>query len=270
MSGGGGSRQTTQTMKQEPWAPAQPHLRRGMRQAESLAEQQTQQGVPGFDPLQTSAQRQMLDVARRSPGQGTVDLATQAHQAALGGVDGEAFQRRFDAITNPVQRQFSEEVLPQISDQFTQTGQPGSTRQGVAEGIAARGLGEELTRVGAELERDETQRQMQAMRMAPQMQRLQQQQAMLSPEILSQIGQARRGLELEQKEDPWRQLQRYQQLVQGIGGMGGITEQPGPIQPSAGQRALGGAATGAGAMAATGNPYLIGGGAGVGALGAMF
>lgn len=50
------------------------------------------------------------------------------------------------AANQPLVQQFQEAVLPSIGDQFSQAGMIGSTRQGVAQGIAARGLADAISR----------------------------------------------------------------------------------------------------------------------------
>lgn len=264
-SDSGGS--TEQTQEQRPWAPAEPYLRDVLRRSEQAFQQ-----TPGPGD-ETAAQQQGQEVALNwadraargdAPGQ---NLALQGQGALSDALDASVSEDQRQALYRPVQRQFEEEVMPNISQEAAQAGQLGGTRQGVAEGIAARGAAEGLADAEAQLQEQNQQRQLQAAQMAPQMasemQRLQLQPA----DIMRQIGQEQRQVDEQQRMAEWDNLQRLAQMAQGVGGMGGQTVQPGPTQPSTGQRALGGAATGAGIGTQIAPGWGTAIGAGVGGLG---
>lgn len=111
--------------------------------------QQFTQGIGGQDPRTQTLLRHHIQ------------------QNMSGQPDYDQVQALTEAATRPAMRQFQEQVLPSIGHQAVAAGQRGGSREGVAQGIAARGLtdliGDTSTRI-AEAERQRAlQTQMQAM-----------------------------------------------------------------------------------------------------------
>lgn len=97
------------------------------------------QTVAGFSPLEQEAQQGAADFARG----GLQDLAGQAagaQQFLLGDVlspfSNPAIQQAAQGAIRPVFQQLQENVLPGIRSGFVASGQLGSPRQGIAEGLA--------------------------------------------------------------------------------------------------------------------------------------
>lgn len=175
----GGGTQTVQ-QKADPWAPAQPYLtgdggRVGvLPEAENLYKSLSSSYYPntgvadlnaeqlqGFGSMlgqqgnyQTAADRvsKIADsvafntpnatLANRadtvsSPG---VDYKTALNRSLSGSVDNPYLKGMYDAGMRGINQQYNEQVLPNIRSGAMGAGQYGGSRQGIAEGIAARGL----------------------------------------------------------------------------------------------------------------------------------
>jgi hypothetical protein len=97
--------------------------------------------VAGFDPAQTAGQEQVL----ASTGQmaNTVGGAATANQRLTSGElldpnSNPALRATIDASTRPIIDNLMESVLPQIRGSAVTTGNYGSSRQGIAEGLATK------------------------------------------------------------------------------------------------------------------------------------
>jgi hypothetical protein len=102
-------------------------------------------GIVGFDPLQLQAQEQALALA--APGSALTDLIaniTDAQNFALQSLlfpeTNPALSGATDAAIRPITEAFTQSVLPNIRGGAQLAGQPGSSRQGIAEGIATGSL----------------------------------------------------------------------------------------------------------------------------------
>lgn len=99
--------------------------------------------VAPFDPAQTAGQEDILGAA--APGGSQQTLANTAagganflgSGAALDPSTNPALQDTINAATLPIQQNLTESTLPAVRSAATQTGQFGSSRQGIAEGLAA-------------------------------------------------------------------------------------------------------------------------------------
>jgi hypothetical protein len=103
--------------------------------------------VAGFDPSQTAGQEGVLAAAAGPQ----TDLASQGAGTA-GFLSGDvlkpssnpALQQTIDAATQPIQQQLTSSTLPAIRSGAQGAGQFGSSRQGIAEGIASRGASQAI------------------------------------------------------------------------------------------------------------------------------
>lgn len=254
--------------------------------------QQAFGGGIGTDPMQATMQQ-------LGPGlPGTTQQGRQQFEGALG----ETLQGQPDysqvgalteAATRPAMQQFQEQVLPSIRRGAAGAGQVGGSRQGIAEGIAGRGMGQHIADTSTRIAENERQRQMQRQMqglgigsqlfgqqaaMAPQLGQLAQRQqefaAGLAPQLLQtgmlpyqlaqDVGRQQRTMTQAGIEDlrglhgQWEQiprvgLQRYASIVNPGAGMGGTQ-----VQQGGGQNPFLGALSGAGGMglAAAGIPGL--------------
>lgn len=99
-------------------------------------------GIVGFNPLQDAAQGMVLQGAEKQ--QDTVDAAKDYNDwlfsgGALDVNNNPGLRGAIDAATRPIYEQLTTSVLPGIRGEASTTGNFGSSRQGIAEGLAARG-----------------------------------------------------------------------------------------------------------------------------------
>jgi hypothetical protein len=142
--GGGGSQGGTQTSTTEPWSPTHRHLRRTFNEAERLYNQgppqyfQGQQ-VAGLNAQDTWAQNYLTNYAQG----GAAGMADQLGGAMTFGLNAMDLSRNpyvadyAAAATRPLQQNLAENIMPQITNDAVSTGGVGSSRQGIAQGLAA-------------------------------------------------------------------------------------------------------------------------------------
>lgn len=111
--------------------------------AESPPPLDQQSTVPGFNPTQMQAQQTALDAAGTQAG--VVGNAAGANNFLLSGAlldpqSNPALGGVLDSAIRPLIQNYESSVLPSIRGQAESTGNFSSSRRGIAEGIAARGL----------------------------------------------------------------------------------------------------------------------------------
>jgi hypothetical protein len=183
-------------------------------------------------------------------------------------------QKTVDAALGRTTRAFNEDVLPGIRSSFVGAGQGGSTRQGIAEGIAMDRLQQNLGDTAASMYSQAYGQGLDAMlrgvALAPQTGQM-----LMAPSgVLSAVGTDQQAMNQAQLTDlvnrwnfnqnaPWNELVQYGQLVTGGFGGTSTTNAPSP-QSSPLMGAAGGALSGAALAQMVGGP--VGWGAGIGAL----
>lgn len=177
-------------------------------------------------------------------------------------------QRRLEQIANMGTRNLQENILPGIRTGSVQAGQAGSSRQGIAEGIAARGASEAVTNAQTDLLGQAQAQRLQALQAAQgYLPSLQQAQA-AGAQTIGAVGAQQRDIENQVRQS---QLQRQQAELQRLAGLNNITQQNiAPFITTTSSTDSGGSQLGSLAGAAGG--FLLGGpaGAGIGAqLGGM-
>lgn len=230
--------------------------------------------VAGFDPSQTAGQEMAL---RAAGTQG--EVASNAADASNYYLDGRIWdpannpglRGAIDAAVRPIGEQLTEKALPAIRGEAVTTGNFGSSRQGIAEGIATREASRAAGDTAAKIAQNEYETnvnaQLKAMGLVPTVQ-----QAQLAPATTtSGVGDVRQALQQallnEQVSgfnyDEWAPFLQSKELIglaSGIPGAGatttGSTPQANPLTS-----ALGGAAAGA----SLGSAIMPGIGTGIGA-----
>lgn len=175
------------------------------------------QGVAGFNPLLNAAFGGGLEAAGAG-GQ----LASQSSQALLDNikrlsdpnVSSDPFlQGSIESATRPVVSNLLENILPSIRGASSLTGNVGSTRRGIAEGVAGgkatEQIGDISSRLSSQANRDRQSSLTQNLGLAPslisaQFQPLQQ---------LLGLGGAQRGIETDLNLDRFGQLQRFSDIL---------------------------------------------------------
>ena len=273
-SGGGGDQQV-QT-EAVPWSGAQPHLQSIMSAAGSLYGQ----GGPGYypgqtfagrDPLSDQAQNLRLNYAMNSmPGQ--IYDAQRAQSFALNSPDAANnpyVQNMMQSNQFLANRNLQENLLPAIQSGAVASGQMGGSRQGIAQGLAARGTQEALANANAQTMMDAYGKglgaQQGALSMAPNLMAM----GMAPMDVLGNVGAYNQGIDTQaldadinrwnyNQERPWDALGRYSSIVSGNNQWGSSsTQDGGGSSPLAG--ALGGGLMGASAAA---TPFFSAGGTG--------
>lgn len=231
--------------------------------------------VAGFDPSQVAGQDAALAAAPTQAG--IAGNAANANQFFTGGdiwnpASNPHLQGAIDASTRPIVQNYQETVLPGIRNDAVASGNFGSSRQGVAEGIAARGMsnavGDTASRVVQGQYGTNIEAQLKAMGLAPSVQQAQ----TVPATTTSGVGDVRQALAQRMLGEnvgnfnydqlaPFLQAQELTSLLSGIPGGGTQSTANNATQNPWGQ-SLGGALTGATAGSAFG-PV----GTGVGAVG---
>jgi len=257
-----GSSKTESTQTMEPWGPMQPHLQNVMGGAGSLWSQGGPQYYPGQtfagrDPLSDQAQNMRLNYATNSmPGQ--IYDAQRAQSFALNSPDAANnpyVQNMMQSNQFMANRNLQENLLPAIQSGAVASGQMGGSRQGIAQGLAARGTQEALANANASTMMDAYGKglgaQQGALSMAPNMMAM----GMAPMDVMSQTGAYNQAIDSQaltedmkrwgfNQERPWDALGRYSAALSPGAQYGKTTG-----QQDAGGAGLLGTALGLGAMA---------------------
>lgn len=283
MNFGGGSKDTTQTTKYE-LSPEQREMMNlampGVRDfAANVPERYPGSTIAGFDPAQTSGQEMALSAAgaqNQLAGQGAGTTANWLSKDALDVNNNPAIRSAIDSATRPIYEQLTRSALPAVRDSAERAGNFGSSRQGIAEGIAMEGASKAAGDVSSKIAYDSYAKnvdaQLKALGLMPQTQAAQTTGAYTT----SNVGDVRQ--DQAQKlltEDvsnfnydqlaPFLQSKEIMSLLSGLPGGSTTTTASGPQQNKV-LGALGGAASGA----SIGSALFPGAGTGIGAgLGAL-
>lgn len=283
MSGGQQQPPPTQTTQQV-LSPEQRELMQlalpGVREFAASTPQRYQgPTVAGFDPAQTAGQNIALGAA---PVQ--ADIAASGADANRFFTSGDIWNpssnpylaSSVDAATRPIYEGLTEKVLPAIRGEAVTTGNFGSSRQGIAEGIASReasrAAGDTASKLVTDAYKTNVDAQLKAMGLLPTVQG-----ALTTPATtISGVGDVRQGLAQREIDAavnafnfdqyaPFLRSKEIMSLLQGLPGGSVVSTGSTPQQPSTGQQMLGGAASGAAIGSAFG-PIGTGVGAAGGAL----
>jgi hypothetical protein len=239
--------------------------------------------VAGMSQDETQAQQQLrgnLGTVQNIADQGNTALQFQLGKS-LDPSTNPYFAQYAKAATNPLYEQLNEQVMPGLRSDAFASGMYGTNRQGIAEGLAAKGTaraaGDVTSKMYSDLYATGMQQQGNAIQMAPTVQAMQ----TAAPSLQAGIGAQDRAYQQSLIDEamqrynynqmaPWAKLGAYQQLVTGqyggqttATGAGGGAGGGSPWMGAAGG-AMSGAATGAqvGSMFGPGYGTLIGAGAG--------
>src|SRR6266576_1005348 len=280
---GGSQQPPTQTTKQELSPEQRQIMDYAMPGIASFAAQTPQryqgQTIAGFDPSQTAGQEMALQAAGTQANLGNAGAGTSSYWLRPGALDvnqDPVVQGAIQAATRPMYNQLQQQILPQLGEEATGTGNFGSSRQGIAQGVATQATqtaaGEAGAKIAFDAYKTNVTAQLQSLGLLPQTE-----QNLNNPALTtSAVGDVRNQMEqrlLDQNVNnfnwdqyaPFLQSKEIMSLLQGF--PGGQTTTTGSVPPTnvAGQ-ALGGAATVAALGATLGTAVPVVGNA-VGALG---
>ncbi len=169
----------------------------------------------GFDPLQIQGQESALQAGQNlNP---LIQGAQSANQFLLGDVlnpDSNPFLRASaDSATRGIFQDLNQNVLPGIGSEAGATGNVGSSRQGIAQGLAAQGAlqtsgdvrGDIFSRAYGQGLNALTQ----GLNLAPQTANL----GLFNSQLQQDVGGQRRGLEQQRLLNPFQNAQRFQELL---------------------------------------------------------
>jgi len=154
---GGSKSRGQETISTGPWLAQQPYLKRGFERADNLYGQPMDPSINrgyglledvagGYDPqsyLDTAGQG--LTGAGINLGMGTNALNTMLDPNQMLNPDSNPYLSRYaDAMARPITQNLTERILPSIRSDAIGSGGYGGSRQGIAEGIAARGAAEAI------------------------------------------------------------------------------------------------------------------------------
>lgn len=266
--GGGGGGDTTTVQQADPWEGQMPYLERMFQEAERLYNEKTPQLYPAatLAPINSDqiAARQMVRDAATGSMTSLGNKAASANQFLLGDVlkasSNPYLADYAEGAVRPIYNNLTRNVLPSINAGAIAAGQGGgSSRRGIAEGIAMSDANQQALDVTSKIYSDAYGQGLDAMAkgiaFAPQTG-----QNLLAPGSAvgavgdsmqsanqAQIDAAIREWEARQRL-PWDTLGAYQSLIQGsYGGTGSSTMTS--QQPGLAQSLVGAAATGLGAYA---------------------
>ena len=283
--GSGGN--TTTVQKADPWEGQQPYLKDIYAQTGGLYGS----GM-GYTPYSGPRVAGLSDIQRQGMETGYQNILSGNTPAqAAGGMLNKTLQGDYLGGANPyldqvfatsaqnVTDQFNRNILPSIKTAGVQSGMYDSSRQGIAEGLAAGEAQKNLAQLSANIYapayESERGRQIQAATLAPSLSNWDAQQLMglggIEQDMMQRELDAMQQYWNEYQQAPWSRLGSYTTNVMGMGTPGGTTsttqEGAGGFSPTG---MLGGAALGAGiggmlpaAMMASpwAWPLAIGGGA---------
>jgi len=269
----------------EPWSAAQPYLKDLFAQGQTATQNLSNADISGIQlsaPVnsnQTQAQQGALNTANQIAAEQPNSL--NALNKGLNATDvnnNPALQGAIDAAGRPLIRNFQRSILPQISVNALQNSGYGSSRQGIAEGIATSDLNQQLTDQASTMTSDAYNKgqdtMMRSLALAPSIY-----QNMLMPSSIQQgVGaeqQAQQQQLLTDQLTKWNfdrtkqmdALQQYAQLLSLSSGGSSTTTQSG--NTGGASSILGGAAAGA-SIGSNFGPWGTAIGGGIGAIGGLF
>lgn len=268
MSGGGS--QTSNTVA-NPWAGAEPYLKELLQQGSALHGQGTDY-TKEYQGL-SDTQKDLIGKQQEyyAPGGGwdaRKEQANSALESMLGATDvanNKQVQDLIAANTTAANQQLTEGLLPAVRSGASASGNYGSTRQGIAEGVAQGKTADALAGANANVLSDAysqgLKQQMAGMGYLNQVQGMDKQanEALFDYEnLLNQDKQGQIDMDYWNKtEAPWQGMDRWSQLLFPAAGMGGSTSTTSP-GASQGARLAGAGMAGLGAYGALSSSVAAG------------
>lgn len=277
---GGGGGDTTTVQQADPWVGLQPYLGDIYQQAQQTYYGKTPQFYPGESFAQLSPEQlQSQQMALGQTG-AQADIASRAQESLSFGLSPDILSpetnpylaQQGEAITQRLGQSYAEQIMPGIRGGAQAAGQYGGSRQGVAEGIASRGLlqaqGDALSQLYGGAYGQGLSAMGRAQALAPSIQNL----GLAPSQTYGQVGAQNQALEQARINDalakwnfeqglPAQQLSNYAGILSGIplGAAGSSTSRASGSAPGggfSGTGAVGGATAG---FSTFGVPGAIGG-----------
>lgn len=251
--GGGDEPSSSQTTSSAPWVEVQPYLKDLFKKGQSAQQKMASSVMPeklsaGFTPAQLQAQQAQLDLSEiLGPQMANSMTALNQGFNAMNLENNPYFAGAVQAAINPMVRNFERQTMPQISLRSLANSGYGSSRQGIAEGIAMSDLNQQIGDVSSSMANDAYQKgqdtMVRSLALAPTTY-----QSMLLPSAIQEnVGSQQQAMEQQFLNDAltkWNferskemdSLMQYAQLLQG--NFGGTTT-TNATQDSGGDNTLG-------------------------------
>lgn len=234
------------TTESGPWSGQVPYLQQLFAEAQKLYNSGQLGQVAGFAPDEVSGRAGLRTAADNI--NTMLPQIQSGWQSALNAPDlntNPYIQNYISSAINPIQQRLQEQILPSIRSDAVSSGMFGGSRQGVGEGLAARGFvsesGDITSRILMNAYQQGLQQQMQALKLSPVIAQLN----TVGPDIYRMLGAEERSMNQSQLDSAYQALQRYQGTVGGQGyGASGRTINPSYVGNNAIGSAFGGAASG--------------------------
>jgi len=159
-----------------------------------------------LNPEQLQAQAMQRQYAGSSGLQDIIGCTQQALQSNLNPQENPYLQRAMQSAIRPLTQNYQENVLSGITDQAVQSGQSGSSRHGIAEGIAGRGYMAQIGDITSQMAYGDYGAGMDRMGRAIDQAGGVANLGMMPSSIYGQIGS-------QTQMAPWQQLERYQGIM---------------------------------------------------------
>lgn len=222
---GSKSKKQSQTSTSMPIVPS--WAQQGLQNTFNQAGQTLGQSFVGNNPLVAGTNQDITaswDAGRQAAQAQQGTLAQQQNifgnlQAYGNATQDSVLQQRLQDIANLTNRNLSENILPGLRTGAVQAGQAGSSRQGIAEGIAARGAAEQATRSQTDLLANAEAQRLSALQAAGQMGGNLLQQQTMPATTLGAIGAQQRDIQNQLNQEG---LMRQNAELARLSGLAGI------------------------------------------------
>lgn len=248
MSGGGKTQ--TSTTNTSPWKEQQPYLTHGFEQAYQLSQKPSTQYQGAFTAGKTAsdtgAENYLTGYAGTLTGQSGKNLDALNWATGAGNLDvgnNQYVNNQMSANTNRLYQAFNEQTVPALRSNFGKSGQIGSSRQGIAEGLAAQGVARAAADSNAQIQGTAYNNALDTystvLGQAPALM----QAGTMPGSLLSQVGQSQRGFEQDKideaisrndfsQNEEWNRLANYMQMVSGNWGGTTTSTMPAAKKPN--------------------------------------
>jgi hypothetical protein len=268
MSKGGGSTNTTTTQKADPWKEQQPYLKDIFSQAQQQYYSPGPYYYPGeqtakFSSQELEAQQWMVDLAKNPQALGMLNQGAGAQEFLLGDVlraDSNPYMAGYaEGAIRPAWESLLRQGLPGVDSGAVASGQYGGSRQGIAQGLAISDAMRQSLDTTSKMYSDMYGQNLEAMQRGLALMPQTYQSLQMPGQLLSAVGETRRGMEQQLIDDAmakWNyeqnlaaaKLAQYVSAVQGnYGGQSNSTTSGGSGSSSTGGNIAGAALTGLGA-----------------------
>jgi len=195
------------------WSDQSPYLNDIYGRAQELST--TEQPIAGFNDVQVRGQNAALDYANGQGGNifnntmGALNFGLKAPDVN----NNPYLQKAVNSAIRPLTQNYQENVLSNIEDKAIASGQYGSSRHGVADGIAARSYMDSVGDITSNMYNNAygqgLNTMMQSINSAPTVQNM----GLFKANTLQNVGGQIQGMEQQKLDSPWNNLNRFNSMI---------------------------------------------------------